>query len=280
MTPTWPSIAAGTEPAVAVNSALVCGWLRRARHEPATAPWVLRGSIVIAAQCAGARVPGDIDYVLPGDATTFDPAALAAAAQALCARPDPATDAATALRVERTEVIWGETATPGLRVFLRGDAGEVRDHALQVDLAVGDPMCVPPRRIAIPGVGEVTACALETLFGWKLHGLAELGRGKWRAKDLYDLDVLWRSGLLAPAATRAAAELAFSSRALPLAALDDFRTRATWGQSSGGNRKWRVLRKAHPQIADDQTVTRDRVRAAVDAILQLPLVERKPASIV
>ena len=116
-------------------------------------------------------------------------------------------------------------------------------------------------------VGEVLACAPETLFGWKLHGLAEFGRGKWRAKDLYDLDLLWRHGALDRDATRAAVELAFSSRALPLSALDDFRARPTWGQSFGGNRKWRALRKANPQITDDQTATRDRLRFAIDTIL-------------
>jgi hypothetical protein len=233
MTPTWPSTAAGTDPLVA--------WLRRA----VDVPWVLRGSIVTAVLCPGARAPNDVDYLAPGDASTFDPAALERTVRAL-------TD------VERSEVIWGETLTPGLRVFVAG---------FQIDIAVGDPMCVPPRRLAIAGVGDVLACAPETLFGWKTHGLAEFGRGKWRAKDLYDLDLLWRHVALDRAATRAAIALAFSSRALPLSALDDFRTRPTWGQSFGGNRKWRALRKAHPQIADDQTVTRDRVRAALDELL-------------
>jgi hypothetical protein len=207
---------------------------------------VLRGSIVTAALCPGARVPGDIDYLVPGDATSFDALAIERVVRSI----DP--------RVERAEIIWGETQSPGLRVFLDG---------FQVDLAVGDPMCVPPRPLPIAGVGDILACAPETLFGWKLHGLAELGRGRWRAKDLFDLDLLWRHARLDRAATRAAVALAFSSRVLPLSALDDFRTRPTWGQSTGGNRKWRALRKAHPQITDDQTATRDRVRAAVDELL-------------
>ncbi len=237
MTPTWPSIAAGTDPLVA--------WLRRAAREPALSSWVLRGSIVTAVLCPGARTPADVDYLAPGDATTFDAAAIERAVRAIA-------------DVERSEVIWGETATPGLRLFVDG---------FQLDVAVGDPMCVPPRTLAIAGIGDVLACAPETLFGWKVHGLAEFGRGRWRAKDLYDLDLLWRHAPLDRAATRAAIELAFSSRALPLAALDDFRVRLTWGQSAGGNRKWRSLRKAHPQVADDQTLTRDRVRAALDALL-------------
>jgi hypothetical protein len=255
MTPTWPSTAAGTD--------LLVAWLRRTVAEPALSSWVLRGSIVTAASCPGARDPGDVDYLAPGDGASFDAAAIERTVRAVCARPV----AGSVLEVEKTEVIWGESATPGLRAFVVGDVDDERRRRFQIDIAVGDPMCVAPRPLAIAGVGDVLACAPETLFGWKLHGLAEFGRGKWRAKDLYDLDLLWRHGGLDRAATRAAVALAFSSRSLALAALDDFRTRPTWGQSLGGNRKWRVLRKAHPQITDDQTVTRDRVRVALDGLL-------------
>ena len=255
MTPTWPSIAAGGRPA------LLAGWLRRARAIEATAPWVLRGSLVTAALCPGARPPADVDYLLPGDAGGFAPEAIAATVRGVAA----VADATTTLEVEGTEVIWAETSSPGLRAFLVGDAGTVRGHRFQVDLAVGDPMCVPPRPLAIAAVGEVRACAPETLFGWKLHGLCEFGPGKWRAKDLFDLDLLWRHAGLDLAATRAAVALAFSSRGLPLTALDDFRTRESWGTSRGGTRKWRTLGRAHP--VDDLLATRARVRAAVDVIL-------------
>ena len=127
-------------------------------------------------------------------------------------------------------------------------------------------MCVPPRPIPIAGVGDVLACAPETLFGWKLHGLCEFGRGRWRAKDLFDLDLLWRAGALDVDACRAAVTLAFGSRALPLSALDDFRARPSWGLSRGGVRKWRSLSRTHPAI-DDFVVNRERVRAAVATLL-------------
>lgn len=110
------------------------------------------------------------------------------------------------------------------------------------------------------------ACAGETLFGWKLHGLCEYGPGRWRAKDLYDLDVLWRQGGLELAASRAAVALAFSSRGLALSALDDFRRRPDWGSSRGSVRKWRALRAAHA-AADDLAPTIARVRAAIDHVL-------------
>jgi hypothetical protein len=127
-------------------------------------------------------------------------------------------------------------------------------------------MCVPPRPIAVADVGDVLACAPEMLFGWKLHGLCEFGPGKWRAKDLFDLDLLWRHARLDREATRAAVALAFGSRQLTLTALDDFRTRDSWGRSRGGVRKWRALTAAHPGV-DDFHAVRARVRAALDEIL-------------
>lgn len=250
MTRTSPSTAAGTD------AALLAAWLRRARQVPAASAWVLRGSLVTAALCPGARAPADVDYVLPGDAAGLDPAAVVEVVRAIATAPD-----AAALALASTEVIFAETSSPGLRAHLAGGAAR-----FQVDLAVGDPMCVPPRPVAIAGVGDVLACAPEMLFAWKLHGLCEYGAGRWRAKDLCDLDLLWRHAGLDPAQARAAIALAFGSRGLPLAALDDFRTRDSWGRSRGGVRKWRALARTYAAL-DDFFATRARVRAALDALL-------------
>ena len=252
MTRTWPSTPAGTDP----RAAALASWLRRAAGEPAASAWVLRGSIVTAALCPGARPPADVDYLVPGDHATFDPDALARIVHATVARPDPGP-----LAIVSTEVIFEETRSPGLRAHLAAGA-----LPFQIDLAVGDPMCAPPRPLAIADVGDVRACAPETLFGWKLHGLCEYGPGKWRAKDLYDLDLLWRHAALDVATCRETIALAFSSRDLPLSALDDFRHRPTWGLSRGGVRKWRAFRTKVP-AAEDFTVVRERVRAAVATLL-------------
>ncbi|MCE9579237.1 MAG: nucleotidyl transferase AbiEii/AbiGii toxin family protein [Deltaproteobacteria bacterium] len=256
MTRTWPSIAAGTEP----RAALLAGWLRRARARDHG--WIVRGSIATATWCPDARPPVDIDYLVPGDAASFDAAALGAAVRAIAA----VDDAATTLVVGRLELIWAESPSPGLRAHLMGSVGDVHSFPFQLDLAVGDPMCVPPRPIDVADVGPVLACAPETLVGWKLHGLCEFGRGRWRAKDLFDLDLLWRHVTLDRVALCAAIELAFASRGLALTALDDFRTRADWGCSLGGRRRWRTLARAHPAV-DDFLATRERVRAGLATVL-------------
>lgn len=259
MTRTWPSIAAGADP----RAAALASWLRRAAlaGDPA---WIVRGSLVTAAHCPGARAPADVDYLAPGAGADFDDAAVAARLYTIAAAPD----AQVPLAIDRTEVIWAESEAPGLRAhaIAQVDGAEVR---FGVDVAVGDPMCVAPRAIAVADVGVVPACAPEMLFGWKVHGLCEFGRGRWRAKDLFDLDLLWRHAALDRDATRAAIALAFGSRGLALSALDDFRYRASWGESTGGRRKWRGLARVHPPV-DAFAATRDRVRAALAALVDGP----------
>ena len=186
MTRTWPSIAAGADP----RAAALAAWLRRAATagDPA---WIVRGSLVTAALCPGARSPADVDYLAPGRGADFDDAAVAARLYTIAAAPD----AQVPITIDRTEVIWAESDAPGLRAHAIAQVAgaEVR---FGVDVAVGDPMCVAPRAIAVADVGAVPACAPEMLFGWKVHGLCEFGRGRWRAKDLFDLDLLWRHAAL------------------------------------------------------------------------------------
>jgi hypothetical protein len=221
---------------------------------------VLRGSLLLGAWCPGrARPAADVDYLVEGD---FDADAMTRLAEAVVAVAPPE------LVLERAERTWIETAFPGLRAHVRaGDADGVRFH---VDFAFGDPLSLPARRVEVPGVGGVRACAPETAFAWKLHGLVEFGPGRWRAKDLHDLDLLLAHVPMDAAALRPAVELAFASRSLPLAALDDFRTREGWGMSRGGVRKWRALagKLAGGATLDDFVATRARVRAAVAAILR------------
>jgi hypothetical protein len=251
-----PAAATRTPP----TRAALAAWLRRAaRHDASDAQRILRGSLVLGAFCPGrGRPSNDVDNQNLGD---FDAAAAERLAREIIGIADPVP-----LELERGELTWTETAFPGWRAHVR--AGDTTFH---VDLSFGDPLSLPPRRILLPDLPgleatPVLACAPETLFGWKLHGLCEHGPGRWRAKDLYDLDVLWHDAGLDRAAIRPAVELAFSSRATPLAALDDFRRRDGWGTSRGGVRKWRALARQVPAL-DDFLATRARVRAALDVVL-------------
>jgi hypothetical protein len=205
-------------------------WLRCARDTD----WILRGSLLLNALIPEARPPVDVDYLVPGP---FDPDATLARAQSIAP-------------ITRSLVLYGETKFPGLRLF----AG-----ALQVDFGFGDPLPAQPRPIAIDGVGPVLACTPETLFGWKVHGLVEHGRGRWRAKDLFDLHLMWTRLRLDRAELRAAIELAFTSRETPISALDDFRTRLDWGESRGGRRKWRTLVAAKPPFGEVREIVRRSV---------------------
>jgi hypothetical protein len=217
---------------------------------------VLRGSLLLDALCPGARAPNDVDYLAPGP---VDFARCERLAGAVAASPDP--HGGPPLAVTGCAVIFAETASPGVRAFVTGDG-----DAFHVDFAWGDPLPEPPRPIEVAGVGSVLACTAETLFGWKLHGLVEYGRGRWRPKDLFDLWLLRARLPLDARRLRAAVELAFASRDLPLGALDDFRGRSTWGESRNGRRAWRAFERRTPG-APDFAVARDGVRALVDDVL-------------
>lgn len=240
---------------------LLLGWLRRARACPDAGGLVLRGSLMLGAICPGARPAMDVDYVVPG---AFDPAACERLARAIVACPD----AGTRMFVDRCEVIFGETEFPGLRAFVEGESA-LGAAAFQVDLGFGDPLPQPARAVLIPGAGEVLACTAETLFGWKVHGLVEYGRGKWRAKDLFDLWLLCTRVPLDEGALRAAVHLAFESRRLDLSALDDLRTRPTWGESRSGRKKWKSFVNRHPD-APGFTEARELVKVTIEALLSSP----------
>lgn len=245
-------------PLDAARAEALRGWLRRARGCPGAGGLVLRGSLFLQAICAGARPAMDVDYVVPGP---FDPEALERLARAITERPDDGTT----IVVERCEIIFGETPFPGLRVFATGESAE-GSASFQVDFAHGDPLPAAPREVAIAGVGGVQACTAEALFGWKLHGLVEFGRGTWRAKDLFDLWLLRTRVPLDREALLAAVRLAFSSRSAELSALSDFRSRESWGESRSGRRRWRILCNKHP-VSPPFAEARAVVRAAVEELL-------------
>jgi hypothetical protein len=244
------------------NLELLNGWLRRAIQHPAASKLVLRGSILTRALCGErARKPQDVDYLLleqPFNTENTEKLAL---------EISRISDRNTDLMLEGCKIIWADTPYPGLRVNLIGRVNDFELQTLQVDFACDDPLSIPPRMLKIEGVGQVLTCAPETLFAWKLHGLVEFGRGRWKPKDLFDLDLLLSSLELNQAELVKAIELAFVSRAMKTTELDDFRTRETWGCSSrSGRTKWRAFQIKYGQDLNF-LATRDRVRNAVNTIL-------------
>jgi Nucleotidyl transferase AbiEii toxin, Type IV TA system len=243
---------------------LLQGWLRRGVQHPQAERLILRGSLLVHAWCHStgyhrARVPADVDYLVLGD---FVPADAARFAQEITLLPDETTN----IRLERTEVIWENTPYPGLRAHINGQVFEGETHAFQVDFSYHDPLSQTPRVMHVPGVGPVLSAAAETMWAWKLHGLIEFGRGKWRAKDVYDLNLLWQSVPLDTNALRSAIALAFSSRDSSLNELEDFRTRESWGCSKSGQRKWRVFTSRNNLDLDFLEV-RAHLRNAIDLVL-------------
>lgn len=218
---------------------------------------MLRGSVVTRAHHPDGRDPVDLDYLVL--APRWDPGAVEEAVRAVIARPSP-DGIVLEVAALRIVPIWEETTFPGLRVIVPARFGAEEDE-LQIDFGYGDPLAVPNDRIVFHGVGPLSAVARETMIAWKIHGLVEWGRGRWRPKDLHDLDVL----LSRPAderGVRAALEVAFTSRGTELAALAGLLFRPAWGESTGRRKLWKKLALTVRGDADFS-----RARARVRALL-------------
>eukprot|EP00327_Prymnesium_parvum_P039589 CAMPEP_0195655882 /NCGR_PEP_ID=MMETSP0815-20121206/34700_1 /TAXON_ID=97485 /ORGANISM="Prymnesium parvum, Strain Texoma1" /LENGTH=258 /DNA_ID=CAMNT_0040800209 /DNA_START=69 /DNA_END=841 /DNA_ORIENTATION=- len=189
------------------------GLLRRLFLTPHREAWVLRGSLLLRGYCPQTpRHPDDLDFLVlhANDERT----SLEAMREVCAARgvDDGVVFDAEQITAART---WEETEAPGLKLTIRWRLkGEQAWSSFNVDLGWGDPLRPPPRQVILPStvgpaVAVYRAAALETLFGWKLHGLFErepiglsekgVPKGYWRPKDLFDLYVVARSGQLSMA---------------------------------------------------------------------------------
>lgn len=241
---------------------LLNGWLRRAIQHPDAARLVLRGSILTLGLCGEkARTPQDVDYLLLEQPFNFE------RTRQLVLEISRIPDTNTDLFLESTKMIWADTPYPGLRGYLIGRVGNGDLQTIQVDIACDDPLSMPPRLLGISGVGNVLTCTPETLFAWKLHGLVEFGRGRWKPKDLFDLDLLSSELEFDQTELLKAIDLAFTSRDMHISKLDDFRTRDSWGCSSrSGRSKWRSFQIKYG-LDLDFLEFRNRVRDVVNTLL-------------
>jgi hypothetical protein len=226
-------------------------WLARVASSRYANELVLRGSLVTACYCP-TRLAFDVDHLAVSD-SVFDEARFRERIAEI-ARP----------LVIRSEVIWAETAFPGLRSWVR--FGETE---LQIDVGFGDPLVLSPAPITI-GDAPLLAVRPETMFAWKVHGLFEFGRGNWRPKDLLDLFLYLEHVPLDDDAVLASIRVAFESRRTPLELAVPF-FGEDWGQSRGSQRKWRWLRRQ--EITRDPIPDLEVVLTKVKARL-LPLLRR------
>jgi len=88
------------------------------------------------------------------------------------------------------EDIWKDSISPGVRLNVPFSIGN-QHGILQVDIAVGDPLCRPPiTKIFNAEVLEpfpIRTVVLEIAVAWKFHGLFEHLNGPWQSKTLWDV---------------------------------------------------------------------------------------------
>jgi hypothetical protein len=151
----------------------------------------------------------------------------------------------------KSEVIWAETAFPGVRVFVETRLpGVDGSFELRIDTGFGDPMDPGPAWTEYD-VGEaeaarVLACRPETLLGWKVHGLFERGKGRFRPKDLFDVYLLTRYAPLDVPLLPRALRLAFESRGDSLALMERLMA-GEFGRSPWSHEKWARYRHSQPE---------------------------------
>jgi hypothetical protein len=220
---------------------------------------VLRGGVVTAHYVAPhPRLIDDIDlltlYPFSEERVRHDVAALLAAEVA-----DDHT-----IEMVNSEIIWGDTEFPGLRL-----SAEVDGEPAQIDVGSGDPLVGGPTEILL-GPLQVQACRAETLVAWKLHGLYERGPGRWRPKDLHDIDLLSRHANLDQALVARSIPVAFESRGDEMALMERLVT-GVFGQSDWSLRKWARFREdSGPEMAPGEL--NDTVARVSEFLRSLPAI--------
>ncbi len=145
--------------------------------------------------------------------------------------------------------IWEDSAFPGTRLALVAEAFGL-GHTTTVDVGFGDPLVPPAESIDYPMLvgppAPVWAVRPATLVAWKLHGLAEWGRVRWRPKDLLDLWLLTGRFDLTADQLAEAIRVAFTSRGYdPADARPTIDDPTRWG-SAGVRGRWTAFRRERP----------------------------------
>ncbi|OKH42006.1 hypothetical protein NIES2101_33545 [Calothrix sp. HK-06] len=160
----------------------------------------------------------------------------------------------------RTEGIWMETESPGARIKINANI-EQYQHNIQIDIGFGDPLAPPASYIKYPTlVGEaipIQTVHAETMIGWKLHGLVELGAKRWHPKTLYDLMLYGKyiTNITQPELSQAI-QTAFRSRNTPLQEVYSILAAPDWWHNSKSRSKWKwYIRRMPAQIFEEDFET-------------------------
>jgi hypothetical protein len=246
------------------------GVLRRVAQSPHAQRFVLRGGM-LTRLWVPMRVAQDLDFA----GTTTGSIEETALHFLPLFRDDAADDGLCFDNCAfRASGIWQETEFPGVRLDLRVGLGSP-NRSLQIDVGFRDPF-VPPAELtdyrSLMGLSFRTwCCRPETMLGWKLHGLAEMGERRWRPKDLHDLLLLGERFEPNPDVLAAAIASAFTSRHYRVEDAAAVFGPASWWTTKRTQVRWDEFRRASNGLAIPEDVT--EVAARVAARLR-PALER------
>ncbi|NVJ28331.1 nucleotidyl transferase AbiEii/AbiGii toxin family protein [Myxococcus sp. AM011] len=187
----------------------------------------------------------------------------------------------------RSEIIWAETEFPGVRIHVETRLPGVESaFELRIDTGFGDPMDPPATWLdyesSDTAPARVLACRPETLLAWKVHGLFERGKGRFRPKDLFDTYLLTRYAPLEAELLPRALRLAFATRGDSLEVMERL-VGGEFGRGPWSLEKWARYRASEPegrpeQLADVVTAVAQALRPiweAASALAPSPLEARR-----
>ncbi|AGC45139.1 hypothetical protein MYSTI_03833 [Myxococcus stipitatus DSM 14675] len=151
----------------------------------------------------------------------------------------------------RSEVIWEETDFPGVRLHVETRLPDTPSpFELRIDIGFGDETVPPPLWLDYPSTdgapAHVLAVRPESMFAWKVHGLFERGKGRFRPKDLFDVFLLIRFASLEAPLLAPALRIAFDSRGDSLDLMERL-VSGSFGQSPWSLEKWARYRAPQPE---------------------------------
>lgn len=222
--------------------------LRRVSHSIYTQQLILRGGMLTRLWVSPEkRIAVDVDFV---GLYPFNVETTRQKFSEILAAKSCADEVIFYLDSLQAKGIWLNTDFPGVRVNIDAAVGNYQ-HNIQIDVGFGDPIVPPAQWIDYPTLvpGEtlrVQAVRPETMVGWKLHGLVELGAKRWRPKDLYDLMLLSTEVTLNETELDQAIAIAFSSRSTPLQEVLGILYSPQWWNNSKNRSQWRRYLRQMP----------------------------------